>query len=514
MMTAAPDKPLQDMDAAQLRVLAQGLMQTLGQAQSELKHSRALNEKLTHEIAMLRRFRFGKRSEQLPAGVQGSLLEDAVEADISEIEAQLQALAPAKAQPEPKAQPRRTALPPELPRVEIRHAPHDAHCTCGCQLKLVRDEISEKLDYTPGTFTVERHIRPIMACPQCETITQAAMPAYVIDKGLATPGLLAHVLVAKYADHLPLYRQQGIYARAGLSIARSTLAQWVGACGAALGPLVAALREEVLAHRILHADETPVKMLRPGSRSTHRAYLWAYTPGAFEPLRAVIYDFTEGRAGRYAREFFGHWTGSLVCDDYTGYKACFSQGITEVGCMAHARRKFYDLYQSAQSEVAGKALQYIGQLYEIERQARDMDCEARLRHRQLLARPLADQYHTWLICQRQRVPDGSGTARALDYSLKRWVALTRYLDDGQLPMDNNHAEQRIRPVAVGRANWLFAGSLRAGKRAAAVMSLLQSARMNGHDPYAYLKDVLTRLPTHPNSRIDELLPHHWQPAVE
>ncbi|MBV2180601.1 MAG: IS66 family transposase [Castellaniella sp.] len=512
-MTAVAPDSLQDMDAAQLRELAASLMHTLGRTQQELTATKTLNEKLTFEIAALRRFRFGRRGEQLPPGVQGSLLEEAVDEDLVEIEAQLAALNP-KADPvtPPKDQPKRAALPPELPRVEIRHEPHSVNCTCGCQLKFVRDEVSEKLDYTPGTFTVERHVRPILACPQCETITQAPMPAYVIDKGLATPGLMAHVLVAKYADHLPLHRQEGIFARAGLKIARSTLAEWVGACGFALQPLVAALRDEILAHRVLHADETPVKLLKPGSRATHKAYLWAYTPGAFEGLNAVVYDFTEGRAGAHAREFFGDWTGSLVCDDYVGYKACFTQGIIEVGCMAHARRKFFDLHAASQSPVAAQALESIGGLYAIERELKDLSLEERLRQRQQVAKPLADKYHEWMLAQRQKVPEGSGTARALDYSLKRWVALTRYLDDGMLPIDNNRIEQQIRPVAVGRNNWLFAGSLRAGKRAAAVMSLVQSAKLNGHDPYAYLKDVLTRLPTHPNSRIGELLPHRWQPA--
>jgi hypothetical protein len=201
-----------------------------------------------------------------------------------------------------------------------------------------------------------------------------------------------------------------------------------------------------------------------------------------------------------------------VCDDYAGYKACFIAGITEVGCMAHARRKFFDLHAASQSPVAAQALEYIGGLYAIEREARDLPPDERLARRQQAARPLADKYHAWLLAQRSRVPEGSGTARALDYSLKRWGALTRYLDDGWLPIDNNRIEQQIRPIAVGRHNWLFAGSLRAGKRAAAVMSLVQSAKLNGHDPYASLKDVLTRLPTHPNSRIGELLPHRWQPA--
>src|SRR5690606_15065475 len=263
-MTAEAPDLLQDMDAAQLRELAASLMHTLGRTRQELTASKTLNEKLTFEIAMLRRFRFGKRGEQLPPGVQGSLLEEAVDEDLVEIEAQLAALTPKVDAPEAKGTPKRAALPAELPRIEIRHEPHGANCTCGCALKFVRDEVSEKLDYTPGTFTVERHVRPILACPQCETLTQAPMPAYVIDKGLATPGRMAHVLVAKYADHLPLHRQEGIFARAGLKLARSTLAEWVGACGFALQPLVAALRDEILAHRVLHADETPVQVATPG----------------------------------------------------------------------------------------------------------------------------------------------------------------------------------------------------------------------------------------------------------
>ena len=269
----------------------------------------------------------------------------------------------------------------------------------------------------------------------------------------------------------------------------------------------------MLGHRVIHADETPVQMLKPGSKKTHRAYLWAYAPGAFENLRAVVYDFNEGRAGQYAREFLGDWQGSLVCDDYSGYKACFTQGMTEIGCMAHARRKFFELHANGGSQLAEQALHHIAQLYRIEEQVKDLAPADRLRIRQERARPLADALHDWMQIHRQRVPDGSGTAKALDYSLKRWVALTRYLDDGQLPVDNNHIEQQIRPVAIGRSNWLFAGSLRAGKRAAVIMSLIQSAKLNGHDPYAYLKDVLTRLPTQPASRIAELLPHNWQPQT-
>ena len=376
-------------------------------------------------------------------------------------------------------------------------------------MKRIGEDVAEKLDYEPGVFTVERHIRGKWACANCETLVQAPVDAHVIDKGIPTTGLLAQVLVAKFADHLPLYRQEAIFARAGLGIARSTLAQWVGSCGVQLQPLVDALKADMLRRSVLHADETPVQMLKPGNGKTHRAYLWAYAPGAFEDLKAVVYDFCETRAGENARAFLGEWKGSLVCDDFAGYKAGFAHGVTEAGCLAHARRKFFDLHASSKSQVAESALQQIGMVYEIEREVQDLPADERQRIRQARSRPLLDALHRWMLLTRQKITDGSATAKALDYSLKRWVALTRFVDDGRLPADNNWIENQIRPIAIGRSNWLFAGSLRAGKRAAVVMSLIRSAKLNGHDPHAYLKDVLARLPTQRASQVDELLPHRW-----
>ena len=284
----------------------------------------------------------------------------------------------------------------------------------------------------------------------------------------------------------------------------------MGTCGVRLQPLVDALKAEMLQHRVLHADETPVSMLKPGDGKTHRAYLWAYAPGVFEDMRAVVYDFCESRAGEHARKFLGEWRGSLTCDDFSGYKALITSGVTEMGCLAHARRKFFDLHAANKSHIAEFALAQFAQVYEVEREVKDLDAMERQRIRQQKAKPVLDALHEWMGLQRQKVPASSATAKALDYSLRRWGALTRFVDDGQLPVDNNWIENQIRPIAIGRNNWLFAGSLRAGQRAAAVMSLIQSARMNGHDPYAYLKDVLTRLPTQRASQIGELLPHRWQ----
>jgi transposase len=334
----------------------------------------------------------------------------------------------------------------------------------------------------------------------------------VIDKGLPTTGLLAQVLVAKFADHLPLYRQEPIFGRAGLAISRSTLAQWVGSCGVQLQPLVDAMRAELLAQRVLHADETPVAMLDPGAGKTKKAYLWSYCTTPYESTQGVIYDFAESRAGHHAKDFLGEWKCILVCDDYSGYKHLLTQGITDAGCMAHARRKFHDLYVNHQSQVAQAALPFYSRLYQVEQKAAGLSAAERTKLRQEESRPIIEALRHWMVAQRQLVPQGSAIAKAIDYSLKRWVALTRFLHDGEIPIDNNWNENRIRPIALGRSNWLFAGSLRAGKRAAAIMSLIQSAKLNGYEPFAYLKDVLTRLPTHPASRIEELLPHRWQPA--
>ena len=325
------------------------------------------------------------------------------------------------------------------------------------------------------------------------------------------------MLVAKFLDHLPLYRQEAVFERAGHLIARSTLAQWVGECGAQLQPLAQALADELRRHAVLHADETPVAMLKPGNGKTHRAYMWSYCTTSSNPVKAVVFDFSETRSGENVREFLqldtpSAWKGTLVTDGFSGYRGCVDMGVTSAQCMAHARRKFHELWANHGSEVGGQALRFHQSLFRIEREIEDHTADERRRIRQRKSRRVLQVFHSWLMVQRSLVPPGSATMKAIDYSLKRWAELTRFLDDGDVPISNNWVENHIRPIALGRSNWLFAGSLRAGKRAAAIMSLLHSARINGHEPYAYLKNVLDRLPTHPASRIDELLPHRWASA--
>jgi transposase len=495
------------------------LRQALRASRAEVAFKQAVIDKLTHENAILKRLKFAAKSEAYNAE-QKSLLEETLDSDLAAVAAEIEAMGPSTKAAGDRQVPKREKLPANLPRREIRHEPENTTCGCGTPMQRIGEDVAEKLDYQPGVFTVERHIRGKWVCKCCEKITQASVPPHVIDKGLPTTGLLAQVLVAKYLDHLPLYRQEAIFERAGHVIARSTLAQWVGECGVQLQPLVDALAAELLRQPVLHADETPVAMLKPGQGKTHRAYLWSYCTTPFNPIKAVVFDFADSRGGQHVRGFLGlpgtqdkpGWQGKLVADDFSGYKACFELGVTEVGCMAHARRKFHELWANHGSQVGEQALKFFTQLYEVEREVADADSQARLDARRR-SRPVADALHQWMRHQRQKIPDGSATARAIDYSLNRWGALTRFLDDGDLPIDNNWVENRIRPIALGRQNWLFAGSLRAGKRAAAVMSLIHSAKLNGLDPYAYMRDVLERLPTQPASRIDELLPHRWRPTT-
>lgn len=463
-------------------------------------------QKLTQELAHHKRIRFGTKSEMLSPD-QRHLFEDACDEDGAAIAAELgQQQAPST---KPRSKPTgRKPLPPELPRIEHRHEPESCQCgRCGANLVRIGEDISEQLDVEPARFFVHRHIRPQYACRACETVTAAPVSPAIIDGGLAAPGLHAWVLIQKYMDHLPLYRIERITERHGVPIARSTLAEWVGRLGVALQPLVDRLTELLKQGTVLHADETPVQQLDPGTGKTKRAYLWAYRSNDLDPgPRIVVFDYQTSRAGKHAQAFLDGWSGQLMVDDYGGYKELFRQGVTELGCFAHARRPFFELHANHEHPVAREALRRIAELYAIEDAVANATPEARHAYRQQEAKPRLQALHDWLLTQRARTATGSGLARAIDYSLKRWQALIRYADSGNLPIDNNAIENNIRPIALGKKNRLFTGSARAGARAAAIQSLLATAQLNGIEPYAWLKDTLEKLPAWPYSRIDELLP--------
>ncbi len=463
---------------------------------------------LTLELAHHKRIRFGHKNEAF-SPEQRDLFQECWNTDLAAMEAELDQLAGDIAPPrQPKKPTGRHPLPEHLPRIEHRHEPQSCTCgQCGGGLVKIGEDVSEQLDVEPARFFVHRHIRPQYACRACETISAEPIPAAVIDGGLGAPGLLAWIVTQKFLDHLPLYRIEQIGERHGVPLARSTLAEWVGKIGVALVPLAERLAQRLRERSILHADETPVQQLDPGAGKTKRAYLWAYRSNDLDtgpPI--IVFEYQPGRSGSHARAFLEGWRGQLMVDDYGGYKALFRGGITELGCFAHARRKFFELHAANQSPIAAEALQRIGALYAIEREGRVLDAQDRKRLRQERALPLLDALQAWLHAMRGMVAQGSGIAKAIDYSLKRWPALIRYAHSGDAPIDNNPIENAIRPIAIGKKNWLFAGSERAGRRAAAIQSLLGTAKLNGVEPYAWLKDTLEKLPTWPNSRIDELLP--------
>ena len=482
-------------------------------------------ESITFQLARLKAWRFGARTEAMTAE-QRALFDETYAADEASLQQQLDALRGSTpdgaagqdtSKDQKRRQPKRKPLPEHLPRVEQRIDPQDTTCPtpeCGKPMVRVGEDISERLDIVPAQFFVQRQIRGKWACKCCQLLLQEPAAPQVFDNALPTPGLQAHVAVSHFVDHLPYYRIEQINARSGVHTPRSTLAGWGGKTGAQLIPVFEAHRAFVLGSRILHADETPVPLLDPGSGKTKRAYMWTYARGAFDPAPGVAYDFCLGRGGKYPLEFLKGWSGTLVVDAYAAYDNVVSlPGRTAAYCFAHARRAFDEIIKTsaAASPIATEAVRRIAWLYRIEADVRDLGSEERLRIRQERSKPLWDELHLWLQLERTRVPDGSAIAKAIDYSLNRWAGLGQFLLDGDVPLDNNHCENRIRPVVLGKKNWLFIGSQLAGERAAIVMSLLQSAKLNGHEPWAYLRDVLTRLPTQLNSRIEELLPHKWQP---
>jgi transposase len=478
------------------------------QSHAELAQHKAELALLKVQLETLRRLKFGRSAERFDPAQQ-QLFDESVAADLADIEAQIEAHTAAATRPSvARAKPIRKPLPEHLPRV-ICHLPA-ASCSCakcGGELHEVGEEFSEKLDIKPAEYFVLKTIRPVLGCRKCEiAFTTPTLPE-IIDGGIPAPGLLAHILVSKYVDHLPLYRQREIGLRNGIELAISSMSEWVGRCGVALKPIVNRAQVLLFKSSVIHVDEIPVQMLDPGSGKTKRAYLFAYRSGEIGALPIVIFEFATSRSGANARRFLQGYTGALAVDDFAGYKELFkTTAMRELACWAHARRKFFELHAANKSVMAAEALTRIAAIYEVEREAKDFDAPARQAYRALHAKPKIESLFEWLTGLRTKMSGNSGAANATDYLLRRKASYARYLEDGRYPIDNNPIENAVRPIALGRKNWLFAGSERAGQRAAAIMSLVATAKANGVNPFAYLKEVLTRLPTHKDAAIDELLP--------
>jgi transposase len=378
------------------------------------------------------------------------------------------------------------------------------------------EDVTEVLDYVPGHFQVIRHVRPKYACKACDAIAQAPAPGMPTPRGRATPATLAHLLVAKYCDHLPLYRQSEIYARDGVDLDRSTLCDWVGQAAWLLDPIVECIRRHIFAADKIHGDDTTVPVLAPGLGRTKTGRLWVYVrddrPFDGDAPPAAAYFFSPDRGGEHPAAHMAAFTGFLQADGYAGYEALYDPArskpgpITEVACWAHCRRKFFDVWEATKSPVAKEAIDRIAVFYAIEAKARFAPPAERVAHRTQTA-PLIDAFFDWAGATVTKLSAKSALAGAFQYTIKRRAALTRFVSDGRLEPDNNIAENAIRAIALGRKNYLFAGSDKGGDRAAAMYTILQTAKLNGLNPEAYLRDTLAKIADgHPINRIAELMP--------
>src|SRR6266853_791517 len=463
-------------------------------------------EKLRFEIACLKRMKYGRSSEQIDTQItQMQLTLEDLEATLAET--------PESLRPAPKQapiKPVRRALPAHLPREDVVHATACTCPACGGTLRRLGEDVSEMIEYVPGRYKVVRHVRPKFSCGACQKIVQASAPSRPIARGLAGPAFLAHVLVSKYADHLPLYRQSQIYAREGLELDRSTLADWVGGASELLEPLVRSLGRYVMSAYKLHGDDTPVPVLCPGRGTTKQGRLWTYVrddrPAASTEPPAVLFRYSPDRKGERPKAHLTLFTGVLQADAYAGFDRLYGERIQEAACWAHVRRKFYDIHVAHASPIAAEALDRIGRLYGIEAEIRGRPSEERLAVRKSRAGPELEALRGWLQMTLTKLSQKSELALAIRYALSRWTALTRYRDDGRLEIDNNAAERALRAVSFGRQQWVFAGSDDGGERAAAIYSLLGTAKLNGLNPEGYLRYVLERIAEHPINRIEELLP--------
>lgn len=488
--------------------------------------------RLTDEIARLKRWRFGRSSEVMDAAMPqqplplGDVLElppaSANDADPAPQPAPILRQDSAReSSKDTSAKLRRTArvFPAHLPREIVMHAPATCDCPeCGSSMRKLGEDVSEMLNYLPGTFTVIRHVRPKLSCVRCSKVIQLPAPSRPIERGMPAAGLLAQVIVAKYADHCPLYRQQAIYRRSGIDLDRATLASWVGQVSDRLDPLVVALGRYVRSAEKLHTDDTPVPVLEPGRGKTRTGRWWTYVrddrPAGSTAPPAVWYRFSPDRRGEHPQAHLKDFRGILQADGYAGYGPIYATGrVLEAACWAHARRHYYDLYALDKSPTAAEAIRRIGLLYAVERDIRGQHPEVRRQNRQQRSTIILDELHAWLSATLQATSAKSPLAGAIKYTLVRWTALTRFVDDGRIELDNNTAERSIRALVLGRRNYLFAGSDDGGERAANLYSLIGTALLNTVEPYAYLRHVIEHIADHPNRRIDELLPWRVGPLL-
>lgn len=475
-----------------------------------------LIETLRVQLAQLRRLTFGRSSEKLSRQIEQ------LELALEELEGEAASVAAPVSTP-PASRERVTSkrtLPDHLPRIEQRVEPAMVDCACpacGGALRPLGCDSDEMLDIVPVQWRVVRVVRPKYSCRTCEKIVQAEVPAKAIARGKATFATLAHVVVAKYSHHLPLYRQAEMMAAQGLLVDRSTLAGWAGQAASLLDPIYRRIREEGLKAAKIHADDTPVPMLMPGKGKTATARLWTYVvddrASGSTTSRLVWYRFTPDRSGLHPQRELANFSGLLQTDGYAGYDRLYATGrVIEVACWAHVRRKIFENHEASPTPLTTDLLERIKALYKIEDEIRGLPPEERRRQRQERSKPLIDDLRTAIDDALRRLSPKSAMAKALLYGRKRWPALTRFLEDGRAEIDNNIAERSMRSVAIGRKNWLFAGSKVGGERAASIYSIIETCKLNGIEPQSYIADVMERIASGwPASRWDDLMPWNWAP---
>ena len=521
MSLAAADLPS---DPDQLKAFALSLQAALGDAEAELKATNLRIEKLEHQLQVLKRARFGRSSEKLDRAIEqleltiGDLQETRAEAEALEAAA---ATAEGRAPPVRKVRGPKRPLPSDLPRETHRHEPPAACPACGsARLSVIGEDERQVLEWVPGHFKLVVHVRPKVSCRACEAIAQAPAPSVPIERALPGPKLLAHIAVAKFCDHQPLYRQSEILARSGVELDRATMAEWMGRLAFLLRPLADRIGERVRAGASLHADDTTVPVLDPGRGETKTGRLWALVrderPWAGAAAPAALYLYSPDRKGEHARSLLERCRGFLHADGYAGFERLFvpdpatgEARLTEVACWAHARRKLYDAKEG--SPATQEALRRIAELFAVEETIRGRPPEARLAVRRQETVPRLAELRAHLDSTLARISQKAKVAEAIRYATARWDALCRFTTDGRLEMTNNAAERAMRIPVLGRKNWLFAGSDEGGARAAIFYTLIATAKLGDLDPEAWLADVAGRIADHPISRIDELLPWNWRP---
>ena len=518
-MTPEPTHEFLPQDLRGCHSLIAQLVSRLDEVNAALRLEAREKAQLLHRVEHLLRQLYGRRSEKIDPAQLLLFAEEIARA------AEEAAAAPSEIEEETQAPKKkghgRKRPPLELPHLPLEHDVLESEkvCSCGRCKSRIGEKISEQLEYAPASLFVIDHIRPVYACPACqEGVSVAKKPAQPIEKGLPGPGLLAHVVVSKYADHLPLYRQQGIFARHGVDLSRQTLCGWVLAAAQNLEPIAALMKTRILESKVIHTDDTPVTVCEPGKSGTHKGRFWVYLGDSEHPY--TVYDYTPSRRRDGPVAFLETFRGThehpryLQADAFGGYDGIYDpdNGVRECACWAHTRRKFYDARTTDVSR-AHTVLGWIRQLYELERDAKELSAQARCALRQQKARDILDTMKTWLDAEQIRMLPKSPISEAVTYAQNQWKALERYMEDGDLDIDNNAAENALRGIAIGRKNYLFMGSDRGGRAAATLYSLINSARRHNIDPFRYLQDLFLRVPTHPNKELDSLLPDHWKREI-